>query len=101
MDQNIVVTEVIPEVGFLTLNQPERRNALSSAMLAQIDQALSTLETNKGVKVIVLLAAGTVFSAGHDLRELADAPREKVAAIFAACTAVMEHIRLLPKPVLV
>src|SRR5206468_254278 len=49
---------------------------------------------------VILGAAGPVFSAGHDLRELVPGQRAEAERLFALCTEVMEAIRLLPKPVI-
>ena len=54
----------------LTLNDPDRRNALSEAMLAALDETFDAASTNPDVRVIVLAAVGPVFCAGHDLKEM-------------------------------
>jgi enoyl-CoA hydratase/carnithine racemase len=59
-----------PGVRWLTLAQPERRNALSSAMIAALQDHLDGASADDAVRVVVLAAEGPVFSSGHDLREL-------------------------------
>jgi enoyl-CoA hydratase/carnithine racemase len=90
----------------LTLNDPARRNALSEAMLGALEAALATAGTNPKVRVIVLAAAGPVFCAGHDLKEMtaardaADRGRGYFTKILTRCSAVMQAIVTCPKPVI-
>jgi enoyl-CoA hydratase/carnithine racemase len=93
-------------VAVLTLNNPARRNALSEAMLEALAQSLAAVAADRAVRVVVLAAAGPVFSAGHDLKELAshrsdaDRGRAYFAAIMVRCAAVMQAIVALPQPVI-
>ena len=52
------------------------------------------------MRVVVLRSEGPVFSSGHDLNEMLNGDEQTYTGIFAECTAVMENIRLLPKPVI-
>jgi len=54
--------------GWITLNQPERRNALSEELIAGLEQNLATAMNDPAVRVIVLTGAGTAFCAGADLK---------------------------------
>ncbi len=58
-----------PDVAVLTLDRPERRNALSIALRDEICDRLSSLVDDDELKVLVITGAGPVFSAGFDLRE--------------------------------
>jgi enoyl-CoA hydratase/carnithine racemase len=100
MDNPLVLCEVGDGIALLTLNHPEKRNALSRAMLAALGEQLGRVAGDDRVRVVVLRAAGPAFSSGHDLRELVGGSRTDYEAIFALCTEVMEAIRLLPKPVI-
>ena len=53
----------------LTLNRPEKRNALSVALRDAISDALDALEADEAIKCVVITGAGPVFCAGFDLRE--------------------------------
>ena len=57
-------------VAWLTLNRPAARNALSFALMAELEAALDEAEAARDVRVIVLAGAGPAFCAGHDLREV-------------------------------
>lgn len=90
----------------LTLNDPARRNALSEAMLTQLGDALKKAGSDDAVRVIILAANGTVFCAGHDLKEMS-AGRSKLdggeayfAKIMSICSGVMLGIVNCPKPVI-
>jgi enoyl-CoA hydratase/carnithine racemase len=100
MDRPLVLYEVKDRIALLTLNHPEKRNALSRALLTSLRDLLGRVAEDRGVRVVILRAAGPVFSSGHDLRELAADDEAGYTALFALCTEVMEGFRKLPQPVL-
>ncbi len=84
----------------LTLNRPERRNALSRGLIATLDAALQRAAVDPEARVVVLAAAGTVFSSGHDLAEIREMSDGDARILFAECSAMMQRIRSLPQPVI-
>ena len=54
----------------LSLNRPEKRNALNQALLSDLDQALASIENDKEIRAVVVRAEGRVFSSGLDLAEV-------------------------------
>lgn len=86
----------------LTLNQPQRRNSLSMAMLQQLSEDLDTIAQDTETRVLVLAAHGNVFCAGHDLREIRENfdDHEFQLALFEQCSKVMQQIVNLPKPII-
>jgi enoyl-CoA hydratase/carnithine racemase len=96
----LVLCDLADRVAVLTLNHPEKRNALSRALLEALHARLVQIRDDSAVAVVVLRAAGPVFSSGHDLRELAGAGERECTALFVLCTDVMEAIRHLPQPVI-
>lgn len=100
MPDTLVLGEITDGVAVLTLNHPEKRNALSRPLLEALRGWLARIAQDRQVRVVILRAAGRVFSSGHDLRELTGKTREDYAALFALCTEVMEAIRKLPQPVI-
>jgi enoyl-CoA hydratase len=64
-----ILYEVIDGVARITLNRPERANALSQAMLAEIGQALDEAERDPAVRAVIVRGAGAAFSSGFDLKE--------------------------------
>lgn len=90
----------------LTLNDPARRNALSEEMLEDLGAAIARADTDAAVRVVVLAANGSAFSAGHDLKQLTaaraapDGGQAYFARIMALCSAVMQAIVACSKPVI-
>jgi enoyl-CoA hydratase/carnithine racemase len=64
-----ILYELIDGVARITLNRPERANALSQAMLGEIGQALDEAERDPAVRAIIVRGAGAAFSSGFDLKE--------------------------------
>lgn len=88
-------------VTTLTLNRPDRRNAMSTALLSEFEEVLEALNSNNSVKVVILTGSGPVFSAGHDLAELRSEPAfDQHHALFQLCSRVMTSINALPQPVI-
>lgn len=80
----------------IVLQNPARRNALSSALLKALEAALHSLQQEGRAKVVILASEGPVFSAGHDLHELRYGSEADVSAVFELCEAVMTRIRTFP-----
>jgi len=98
--QQLVQYDLVDSIAILTLSYPEKRNVLSTEVLSALKTHLKSIEKDRAVRVVILRAEGSVFSSGHDLRELLAGDQEDNACLFALCTEVMEAIRLLPKPVI-
>ena len=84
----------------LTLNRPERRNALSLDLMEELIAALKRASAEPGVRAIVVEAAGPAFSAGHDLREMIGRDIGFVQRLFDVCCELMGTIHALPQPVI-
>jgi enoyl-CoA hydratase/carnithine racemase len=82
----------------LTLNRPERRNALSLELLRSMEAAIESLVADTTARVIVLAANGPVFSSGHDLTEMVGRGEEDYRELFKLCSRVMLGLRRLPQP---
>ncbi len=96
----MLLTESESGVVRLTLNRPERRNALSEAMLSELGAALERIAADPAARTVVLAAAGPVFCSGHDLSEMVGRSQAEYGALFARCSRVMQQIRRLPQPVI-
>jgi methylglutaconyl-CoA hydratase len=84
-----LLVQVSDGVATLTLNRPERRNALSRRLLADLSAAVGRLAGDPGVRVLVLTGAGPVFCSGADLREDREpGTRRPVAALPELLTAL-------------
>src|SRR6201986_3679501 len=101
----ILLRETVGSIAVLTLNRPAARNSLSEAMIGELHAALDDIRDDAKVRAVVLAANGPAFSAGHDMKELtarrSDAGRGRAyfAEIMNACSAMMQAIVHLPKPV--
>jgi enoyl-CoA hydratase/carnithine racemase len=84
----------------LTLNRPQRRNALSFSLLEQLEQAIARIAADADARVVVLGGAGPVFSSGHDLSEMVGRSEEDYRSLFLLCSRVMLGLRKLPQPVI-
>jgi methylglutaconyl-CoA hydratase len=68
--ESIVITHCADRIGYIKLNNPEKRNAMSPALIAGLKAALMEMKSNDEVKVVMLTAAGKAFCAGADLAYL-------------------------------
>ena len=84
----------------VTLNRPQRRNALSESLLTELGAALTQIAADSSARVVVLAAAGPVFCSGHDLSEMAGRSEDEYRQLFNRCSAVMQQLRTLPQPVI-
>jgi len=87
-------------VAMITLNRPERRNALAVDMMQELIDAFKTLGCDTQVRAIILAANGPAFSAGHDLRELVGGNINSYRHVFDVCTELMTTIQAIPQPVI-
>ncbi len=94
----LICSNIEENVFYLTLDNPNRRNALSIEMLEGISNALDEANQNKDARVIVISANGPAFSSGHDLKELTAARNsdDRGQAFFTKtmqlCSSVMQKI---------
>lgn len=100
MTYNSILIERDAPVATITMNRPEKRNALSSEMMRELTDALRELSAESDVRAIVLAANGPAFSAGHDLRELVNGDINRYRAVFDLCTELMNTIQAIPQPVI-
>ena len=87
-------------VARLTLNRPNRRNALSLSLLTELETVLDQIALDSSVRVVVIGGAGQVFCSGHDLSEMIGRPEADHRELFSTCARVMQKFRSLPQPVI-
>jgi enoyl-CoA hydratase/carnithine racemase len=87
-------------VAILTLNRPERRNALSLALMQDLIAALDQIAAQRDVRAVILAGAGKVFCSGHDLGEMTGRNVNEYRQIFDVCTQLMQRIQSIPQPVI-
>ena len=99
--QLVLRTDDARGVTTLTLNRPAAFNALSEALLTELQNTLDDLAKDKKFRVLVIAAAGKAFCAGHDLREMrADPSLDYYQKLFAQCGRMMMSIQNLHVPVI-
>ena len=79
MDFECITFERREAVGLITLNRPERANAINRIMLAELNAACDAVEADEAIRALVVTGAGGAFSSGFDLKEQAAAPPQGVA----------------------
>lgn len=99
-DQTLLLTTAQAGVTTLTLNNPAARNALSTAMLTALEEALNAVAADDTTRVLIIAANGPGFCAGHDLREVRTFDGPARARLFAQCSRFMQRLTTLPVPVI-
>ncbi len=84
----------------IVLDRPERRNAMSLALLSELEDAIEEIGSDPSIRAIILEGEGQVFSSGHDLGEMIDREPEFYDQLFATCTNVMLRFQSVPQPVI-
>jgi len=87
------------QVGTISFNQPERRNALSLELLQELTSLLTRIGEEKPVKAVIVQGRGKHFCSGHDLGEVRNWQPQEVRSLFRACYRTMRAIREIPQPV--
>lgn len=93
-------------VAALTMDAPERLNALSDGMIARLHDTLDEIANDRDIRVVTLSGQGKAFCAGHDLKEMQqgrqaeDGGQAYFADLFSRCGALMQRIQSLPQPVI-
>ncbi len=86
-------------LGILTLNRPQRRNALSLEMMLEVIDCLDGVARDSSVRAVILAAEGKVFSSGHDLSEMTGRTINDYRRIFDVCAEMMTKVQSIPQPV--
>jgi enoyl-CoA hydratase/carnithine racemase len=97
---DLVLSAIDGPIARLTLNDPDRANVLSMAMMDALGDALAAAAAREEVRVVVLGAAGKIFCAGHDLGELVGEKRPAPDALFENCGALMMAVGACRAPVI-
>jgi enoyl-CoA hydratase/carnithine racemase len=87
-------------LAILTLSRPERRNALSLALMTDLIAALDRVASDRSIRAVILAGAGKVFCSGHDLSEMTGRNVNDYRHIFDVCTQLMQRIQSIPQPVI-
>jgi len=97
--QNILF-DIEGQIAIVTLNRPQRRNALSLELMTELIDCLNEIGHDRALRVVLLRAAGKVFSSGHDLNEMVGRNINEYRQVFDVCTELMTKVQSIPQPVI-
>jgi enoyl-CoA hydratase/carnithine racemase len=95
----ILVRRLSGELLLVTLDRPEKRNALTLALIEELAQTLRAADRDSAVRGIVLAGAGPTFCGGVDLHEFADGSAASVRTLIGALEQVCSIVRTMPVPI--
>src|SRR5580658_4597514 len=98
MEFEHILVERLGEFATVTMNRPQRRNALSLAHMRELITAFRDLGNGDALG-IVLAGNGPVFSAGHDFADVVEGDLAQVRSLLMTCTELMTLIQQVPQPV--
>ncbi|MBN2126745.1 MAG: enoyl-CoA hydratase [Deltaproteobacteria bacterium] len=87
-------------IGVITLNRPEKRNALSLELLREFASCMEEVGSGRSAKVVIVKGAGEHFCAGHDLNEILKGELSDVRRLFEVCLDLMMILQEAPQPVI-
>jgi enoyl-CoA hydratase/carnithine racemase len=105
-DAPLLLRENVGSIAVITFNRPSQRNTLSEEVIAALHASLDEIAADQSIRALVIASQGPAFSSGHDLKQLtshrsdADGGRAYFARTMNACSAMMQAVVNLPKPVI-
>jgi len=101
MSYQNLLTERIDKVALITLNRPEKLNALSYELACELDEELTKIENDDAVSVVILTGAGPrAFSAGGDIHQMVKSTPEELAARSEIRSRATWHLATFAKPII-
>ncbi|WP_028400263.1 enoyl-CoA hydratase [Ectobacillus panaciterrae] len=99
--QHVIVEETTPHIVTITLNRPQQANALSLALLEEMQEALLQVKENQNIRTVIITGAGEkAFCAGADLKERAGMNEEQVREAVSLIRSTINLVEELPQPVI-
>ncbi|MEI2705238.1 MAG: enoyl-CoA hydratase-related protein [Ilumatobacteraceae bacterium] len=99
MPRHHTLVDIDGPVATITLNRPEKRNALAMDVMSELIEDLETVAASEAIGV-VLAATGPVFSAGHNFADMAGATVADARTLFEVCTKMMDTVQAIPQVVI-
>jgi len=100
-NEPILLRDDADGIATLTLNRPEKFNAMSTELMGLFQDELDKLANDKSIRVVIIAGAGKAFCAGHDIKEMMEDPGpENMQAVFDQCSRLMVSLTQLPQPVI-
>jgi enoyl-CoA hydratase/carnithine racemase len=101
MTHQNILTERIDKIALITLNRPEKLNAMSYELACDLDDELQRIESDDDVRAVILTGAGPrAFSSGGDIHQMAKSSAEELAARGARRSQINWHIATFAKPLI-
>ncbi len=98
---SILLREDDNGIATLTLNRPKQYNALSGALIGELQKALDDISADETIRVVIIAANGKAFCPGHDLKEMrASEDQAFHQELFSQCARMMLTINRMPQPVI-
>ena len=95
-----VLVEYESAVAYVTMNRPEKRNALSLSHMEELIDCFKTIGEKQEAQAVILGGNGPGFCAGHDLSEMIGRDPQFYRRLFDVCCELMETIQAIPQPVI-
>ncbi|WNF38658.1 enoyl-CoA hydratase [Bacillaceae bacterium IKA-2] len=99
-DYQHILVETEASIGYVTMNRPNKRNALSLEHMKELTKCFKDIGKNKEIAVVILRGSGPAFCAGHDLKEMTNQTPAFYEDLFDECIKMMETIQSIPQPVI-
>jgi len=98
----LIIFEKRDHVGWIILNRPDQRNALSLELMNEMQEQLEIVSKDLDIRVVVIKGNGHAFCTGHNINELVgeNYDVEHFRNIFSTCTKLMQTLHELPQPVI-
>jgi enoyl-CoA hydratase/carnithine racemase len=100
MEYKHILYEEKERVGLLTLNRPEKRNALGKEAELEMMDCFQKAAEERKARVIILKANGPIFCSGHDRMEVLNQPIGNVRELFQTCIDMYALMRAIPQPII-
>lgn len=100
MDFQNLIFEVKERIAIITMNRPKALNALDNGTLVDLDNALTEVEKNDGIKGAIITGSGKAFVAGADISQMADYTPEQCRAYMGMAQRIFSRIEQVEKPIM-
>ncbi len=100
MSYENITLESDGNIALVTLNRPQRRNALSLGLMKELIDCLDAIGKRRDLRVVILAATGKAFCSGHDLSEMVGREESEYRQLFEVCTELMAKLQAIPQPVI-
>jgi enoyl-CoA hydratase/carnithine racemase len=100
MPYQCISVESEGHIAIVTLDRPQRRNALSLELMTELIACFNEVGRDRSLRVVILAARGKVFCSGHDLNEMVGRDINDYREVFDICSELMTRIQTIPQPVI-